>query len=242
MNEKLEGVGSPRVAALCPTTAGSRRTGRSRLGSVPGAPDEDSRIVINTRQCFRHLTSAPLPSSLAAIASLLVAPNPGKVAGDVRHFDPRAVVLLLGVAPSFSYPRGGAALLSRAALGVPESVGANMPSVVWVVAPLAVDPVHTAAALFQPLWSIGLATERGSAGRQVAEAPAAVDRTAGRQKAKPADDARDSRCLRRQGQARVAAAARASELACWVRSRMTARKRLLHRLLSHRPRRQLCPP
>ena len=120
MNEKLEGVGSPRVAALCPTTAGSRRTGRSRLGSVPGAPDEDSRIVINTRQCFRHLTSAPLPSSLAAIASLLVAPNPGKVAGDVRHFDPRAVVLLLGVAPSFSYPRGGAALLSRAALGVPR--------------------------------------------------------------------------------------------------------------------------
>src|SRR4029453_518991 len=65
------------------------------------------------------------------------------------------------------------------------------------------------------------------AGRQEADARAAVDRAAVRRRVRRADDDRASRCLECQGQARAGVAPGAPELAARVRSGMTDRERLL---------------
>ena len=65
------------------------------------------------------------------------------------------------------------------------------------------------------------------AGRQEADARAALRRAAVRRRGRRHDDDRDSRCLQRQGKTRRGVAAQACELAAGVRSGVTDRERLL---------------
>src|SRR5215472_4480924 len=69
-----------------------------------------------------------------------------------------------------------------------------------------------------------------NAGRQEADARAAVRRAAVRRRDRRHDDDRASRCLQRQGKTRPGVAAQACELAAGVRSGVTDRERLLDEL------------
>src|SRR5829696_1132621 len=71
---------------------------------------------------------------------------------------------------------------------------------------------------------------RAGAGRQEADAGAAVHRAAVGRGVRRADDDRASQCLQSQGQARAGMAAGAPELAAGVRSGMTDREGLLDEL------------
>src|SRR5215470_1258380 len=73
------------------------------------------------------------------------------------------------------------------------------------------------------------------AGRQEADARAAVRRPAVRRRDRRHDDDRASRCLQRQGKTRPGVAAQARELAAGVRSGMTDRERLLDERWPTRP-------